>query len=479
MRIIPGLFTLLIYAVTLNAQHLTLQDCFIIAKERNIIVNQAKASLLARQYNLDAEKQRYLPKIDALASYTYLSRPLEINLQTVRNSIVEGSSMQAVNTASDVYHEITGNTLSQQARDRIYNSSEAVINGIYPEYNPALSRQSYFLAGLALRQPIFLGNKLTAARNFAESEVTSGVINTELVRKEVDYAIAVQYLRLLYLNTMLETQREITEAFTRNQAYSEELVRNEILAPYQKSWTKVLLAQARTNYNNLVMDRQNVQTELNKLLGTPLDSSLDIPGKLTYRENVLVLPDDNSWQDNPAYQLVQNKIATARTSEQIARSLSLPNIFAVGNLNLYQEQLPVTMAPWMVGVEMQWNLFNGTQTQKRKKAAQQLTEEIKLAAAETGKSLEMQLSVSRRKIAALRNEIHTTDSARTEIALTRKLVDERMQNQLSSPRDLNDVILMQGEIEKAYHTAVLSWYLALVTYWNLSGEPQRITTIIK
>lgn len=479
MKIIPGLTILLIYSLTLDAQHVTLQDCFSIAKERNIVVNQAKASLLARQYNLDAEKQRYLPKIDALASYTYLSRPLEINLQTVRNGIVEGSSMQAVNTAGDIYHEITGNTLSQQARDRIYNSSKTVINGIYPDYNPALSRQSYFLAGLALRQPIFLGNKITAARNFAESEVTAGGINTSLVQKEVDYAIAVQYIRLLYLNTMLQTQQEITAAFTKNQAYSEELVKNEILAPYQRSWTKVLLSQARTNYNNLVMERQNAQTELNKLLGIPLDSSLDIPGKLTYQENTLLLPDDNSWQDNPAYRLVQSKIATARTSEQIARSLSLPNIFAVGNLNLYQQQLPVTMAPWMVGVEMQWNLFNGTQTQKRRKAAQQLTEEVKLAAAETGESLQMQLRVARQKIAAMQNEVHTTDTARTEIVLTRKLVDERVQNQLSSLRDLNDVILMQGEIEKAYHTAVLGWYLALATYWNVSGEPQRITAVIK
>lgn len=479
MKIIPGLTLLLIFSLTLNAQHVTLQDCFSIAKERNIVVNQAKASLLARQYNLDAEKQRYLPKIDALASYTYLSRPLEINLQTVRNGIVEGSSMQAVNTASDVYHEITGNTLSQQARDRIYNGSKTVINGIYPDYNPALSRQSYFLAGLALRQPLFLGNKITAARNFAESEVMAGVINTTLVQKEVDYAIAVQYIRLLYLNTMLQTQQVITDAFAKNQAYGEELVKNEILAPYQKSWTKVLLSQARTNYNNLVMDRQNAQTELNKLLGIPLDSSLDISGELTYQARAPLLPDDNSWQDNPAYRLVQSKIATARTSEQIARSLSLPNIFAVGNLNLYQQQLPVTMAPWMVGVEMQWNIFSGTQTQKRKKATQQLTKEVKLAAAETGESLQMQLRVARRKIASLQNEIQTTDSARTEIALTRKLVDERVQNQLSSLRDLNDVILMQGEIEKAYHTAVLGWYLALATYWNVSGEPQRITAVIK
>lgn len=462
----------------LAAQEISLQQCFQVAGSRNIIIQQSKASLLARQYNLAVEKQRFIPKIDALASYTYLSRPLEINLQTVREGILDGSSQQAVNTANNVYQEITGNPLSQAAQDKIYNTSKNILNAVYPDYNPPLSRQSYFIAGLAARQPLYLGSKLTAARNFAESEVDAGMINTALAEKDVQYTIALQYIRIRYLNTLLKTQQRLVEAFTKNRDYGEEMVKNEVLAPYQKSWTKVLLSQARTGLSNLQTDKQNALLELNKLLGLPLDTTLTITDTLRYLPGNLPLEDQSAWQQNPAYQLVKSKIATAQTAEQIARSFQLPNIFAVGNVNLYQNELPVTIAPWMVGVEMQWNLFSGTQSQKRKKAARQLVEEVKLAEANTRESLQLQLRVARNKISAAQNEINTTDSARTDISTTRRLVNERVQNELSSLKDLNDVLIIQGEVDKAYYTAVLGYYIALATYWNIYGTPQRITELI-
>lgn len=460
------------------SQDISLQDCFRLAGQRNLLIQQSRTSLLARQYNLAAEKQRYIPKIDALASYTYLSRPLEINLQTVREGILDGSSQQAVNAANTVFQEITGNDLSQAVQDKLYNTSRSILGAVYPDYNPPLSRQSYFLAGLAARQPIYLGNKLTAARNFAESEVTAGLLNTSLAEKDVHYAIAVQYIRIRYLNTLLQTQEALVEAFTQNKDYGEELVKNQILAPYQKSWTKVLLSQARTAYANLQLDKQNALVELNKLLGIPLDSTLPIADTLTYKTGTIPLDDQQAWQQNPAYQLVKSKIATAQTAEQLARSFNLPNIFAIGHLNLYQNELPVTIAPWMVGVEMQWNLFSGTQTQKRKQAARQLVEEVKLAEANTRESLQMQLKVARNKIGAARNEILTADSARQDIATTRKLMHERVENQLSSLKDLNEVLLIQGEVDKAYYTAILGYYLALATYWNVYGEPERIVELI-
>lgn len=461
------------------AQNVSLKECFQIAKEKNIIINQTKASLLGREYNLAAEKQRYLPKIDALGSYTYLSRPLEINLQTVRQGVVEGSSKQAVNTANSIYQEITGNNLPQSAQDKIYNSSKTIIDGFYPDYNPQLSRQSYFIANLAVRQPVYLGNKLNTAKKFAQSEVVSGRINTQLAEKDVTYAIALQYLRILYLNSIIRTQSEIVVSFSKNAQYGEEMVKNEVMAPYQKSWTKVLLSQAQTASGNLELEKKNALIELNKLMGVDLETILVITDSLPYKKQMLEAAADQFWEDNASFRLAQSKIETARTSEQIARSASLPNVFAIGNYNLYQNDLPVTMAPWMVGLEMQWTIFNGTQTSKRRKAAGQFVEEVKLAEENTRESLKMQLIVAKNKIQEAENEIGTIDSARVEIGNTRRLVNERVQNQLSSLKDLNDVILMQAEVEKAYHTAILNYYIALETYWNITGEPERISEIIQ
>jgi outer membrane protein TolC len=462
-----------------NAQELSLQDCFHMADQRNVLIHQSQAALARRKFNLEAEKQNYWPKVDALASYTYLSRPLEINLQAVRNGIVTGSSTQAVNTANEVYQQITGNALPQAVQTQIYNTSKTIIDAAYPDYNPELSQQSYFLAGLAVRQPLFLGNKLTAARELAESEMTSGVINTEVTEKAVSYAIALQYIRICYINALLKTQQAVIDALVKNQGYGQEMVKNQILPPYQVAWTRVLVSQAKTLYNNVVTDKQNATVELNKLMGTPLDTSLTILKELSYKGPNVANEDSNFWEANPDYQLVASKVSAARTSEKLATSLSLPNLFAVGNLNLYQGELPVTIAPWMIGVEMQWTLFNGTQTIKRRKAAKELVQEVKLAGENTKESLEVQLIVAKNKLLQVQGELDVIDSTRRDIATTRRMVNERFQNQLSSLKDLNDVILLQAEVEKSYETALLEYYVALATYWNIKGTPQRIAELIQ
>lgn len=461
-----------------NGQSTSLQDCYRLADQRNVTLKQARSGLLSGEYNLQAEKKSYLPKVDLLSSYTYLSSPLTINLQTVKDGVVNGSSRQSVNAANEVFKEITGNDLSQAAQDRIYNTSKNVIGAVYPDYNPELSKQSYFVAGLGVRQPIFLGNKLDAATNLARSLANTAKINVNVVSKEVDFLISLQYLRILYLNTVLNKQQHIVDILTKNNNYANELVKNEILPPYQKSWTNVVLMQANARFSSIKLDKQNAHVELNKLLGVSLDSNILITDTLKFVSVSPVLPQGEFWTNNPIYQLAGSKMSYAKTAVKISKSFSLPNIFAIGNYNLYQRDLPVTIPDWFVGVELQWSLFNG-QTRKRTLAARQLIEESKLAEENAGLTLQVLSKVSLNKMTSLQNEVMVMDNARKEVETTSRLITKRMENQLSSPKDVNDAVLIEEEIGKAYQAAVLGYYLALAEYFNSLGDPKQISLFIK
>ena len=467
-----------LFGLETKAQTTSLEECFSIAQQNNITIKQAKSALKTGEYNLQAEKKGYLPKVDLLSSYSYLSNPLTINLQTVKDGVVEGSSQQSVNTANEIYHEITGNNLSQAAQDRIYNASKTVIGGIYPDYNPSLSKQSYFIAGVGVRQPIFLGNKINSSIDLAQSVANSAGIGVEIAGKEVDFLIAVQYLRILYLNSLIKKQEQIVNALDKNKNYAEELVKNKILPPYQKNWTNVVLIQAQSQYNNIKMDKQNAHLELNKLMGVDLDTTIVISDTLRYAEINLEKPMKDYWLTNPVYRIASNKISYAETAEKISKSLALPNVFAIGNYNLYQKDLPVSIPDWFVGLELQWTLYNG-QTNKKTLAAKQLIEEAKLGEENSSLMLQVQSRVAKNKMSSLQNDVMAMDAARKEANTTSSLITKRMNNQLSSPKDVNDALLVETEIEKGYYTAVLGYYLALAEYFNSLGNPSQITQFIK
>lgn len=459
---------------------ITLQECYDMAAQKNTLIMQAKHALKASEYNLEAEKRSYFPKVDLLAGYNYLGKPLEINLQQVKDGIVEGSSQQSVNTANEVFNQITGQHLPQQVQDRIFNATQRILNTVYPDYNPALSKQQYFTASLGFREAIYLGGKLSAVKDLAQARVTSGELNRQVVEKELYLLIGLQYLRIMYLNNILGHEERIVDAFRKNRDYAASLKANEILPPYLLNWAKVSLVQAESRYRNQQLEKQNALLELNKLMGLPLDTVINITDTLKYIPAAIhtaTTPD--FYQQNPAYRLLESKSSLAEVAVKTTRSLSLPNIFAIGNVSLYRKDLPLTMPPWLVGVEMQWNLFDGFQKQKRVKASKQLVEETRMLTENTRSSLEVRLQVCINKMNALKNDVAALDTARQQARLTTTLIEERMKTEMSSVKDVNDALLIEEEMEKIYYTGVLGYYLALAEYWSIVGTPQRLQEFIK
>ncbi|MNE35210.1 hypothetical protein D3C80_1289580 [compost metagenome] len=123
-------------------------------------------------------------------------------------------------------------------------------------------------------------------------------------------------------------------------------------------------------------------------------------------------------------------------------------------------------------------MFSGFRNTNRINATKQLVEEAKLAQENTRSALQAQLTVASNKLTALENDIASLDTARMQAAITTSMVRERLNNEFSTVKDVNDAILIQEEIEKAYYTAVLGYYVTLAEYWNLMGTPQRITEYI-
>ena len=463
----------------LKGQDISLQTCFSLAHKNNLLIRQSQHSVLAKKYSLTAEKLSMLPKVDLLAGYNYLSNPLTINLQAVKDGVVLGSSQQSMYTANEVYRQITGQNLPGPVQQEIYNTSKTIIEGAYPDYNPELSQQQYFTAGLFVRQPIWLGGKLSTARNIASTELKSGILNQQMIENELDLTIALQYIRILYLNTMLCLNKETVTSFEKNENFVVELVKNNIIPPYYQNWTRVLLIQARNRLNNTFLDKQNALAEMNRLLGVPGDTSLSIADTLHYRQSAIYSPGTNQPFQNPLILLAGNNSILARTNIKGARSLLLPNLFGVANINLYQKELPVTTPPWMVGVELQWSLFDGFKNYNRVQATKQIAEEVSLQEENTRTGINTKLTVAINRIKSTQQDIAALDSARKEAMTTTSLIDERARNNFSSPKDINDALLIQEEIEKAYYTVVFGYYISLAEYFNLIGTSQQILEYLR
>lgn len=452
---------------------ISLKQCFEIAAKNNVTLQQMQQSLATLQFQQAAAKRNYLPEVDLIGAYTYLGDPLRINLQTAREGIIDGTSQQNVDAANKVYNEITGNNLSQSAQDAIYQGSKNIISGLYPNYNPALSKQQYFTAGMDLRMPIYLGGKLRAFQNIAENRVVSGELNVQLTKNTIDFAITTQYLIILYFNSMLASQKQILNLYQQTSHNAAELVKNEIIPPYQAHWANVALKQAETGLQNLQMEKEDALLLLQNFLGD--DSVLNLNDTLK-PVNYLSSPgNEMNVENNIGYQWLQAKSVEAQSAVTVSKSLSLPNVFGVANYQFLRKDLPVITPPWMVGVLFQWNLFSGFENRQHVKATQSLLKESRLMAEKKKKDLQTEISIAINKLQSTRSQMNTLDAARKEAAKTTEMIRRRMQNQLSSVKDVNDALKVQLEADKAYYTSVLTYNIAVATYLNIIGQINEAT----
>ena len=469
------LFILFIFSsAKILCQQYTLKECIEKGKQNNTAVKLAEQSLETRQQLLQSSKNNNLPKVDFLGGYNYIGEPIRINMQQVKDGIVEGSANQSANSANAVYQQITGNPLPQQVQNVIYQTSKDIISAVYPNYNPAIAKQSYFLAGILVRQPIYLGGKLKAAKELTKQQVESGKANLESSQNLTAYNIALNYIQVMYLNSMIERQEKIVESLEKNENYAQNLLKAEIIPPYLKNWSNITKLQGETNLKNLKLEKENALLTLKDLMGISLDEPLEIQEKLN--ESIEV-PNFSSSEKNTDLKLLLSKKKEAETTNDITKSLSRPNIFAIGNYQFFRKDLPLITPPWLVGIEMQWTIFD-PERKSRNLASQSLVKEADLLINQKQKSLDLATKISENKLLSFKQQSETFDAARKQTYTTTEMVRKRMENSLSSVKDVNDALQLQYEAEKLYYTSIVAYQTVIATYFYITGNIDDITKYI-
>lgn len=455
-------------------QELSLSQCIEKAKENNPTVKIARQSLETREKLAQSDKNNGLPKVDLLAGYNYLGEPIKVNLQQVKDGIIEGTANQSVYSANTIYQQITGQPLSQQIQDLIYQTSKDIIGAVYPNYNPEVAKQSYFLAGIAVRQPIYLGGKLKAAQELSAQQLESGKANLESSQDLTTYNISLQYIQVLFYNTMIQKQDEMVISLKKNLEYANNLMKADILPPYQKNWANVALTQGETTLSNLKLERENALLTLKELMGLPLSEPLEISGAIS--ENTM-LPTFADHENNADVRVLQSKKKEAETAFDITKSLSKPNIFAIGNIQFLRKDLPLITPPWLVGIEMQWTLFDPERKSKTL-ASESLVKEADLLIEQKQSAVNLATKISENKLKSISEQSASLDQARQQTYTTTEMVRKRMENSLSSIKDVNDALQLQYEAEKMYYTSLVAYQTALATYYYISGNPESIIQYI-
>lgn len=376
-----------------DVRHLTLTEAVHLAIAQNRALKIARLKVVENEQKKAGERSAYFPRL------TNQSNILRIT--ELENIVIPGGALGT----------LAGKPLP--ARD------SAILQG----------QQTIFSSGTQLSQPLTQLIRIHDANRIAAADVA--ISRDDL--KQAENQVALQTHALYYGILIARLQKLAAEQQTRyadeHLRESEDDVRNGSALMVSAVQGRATVLESRQSVLTAELQLDDLTTELNDLLGLPLETRLDLDTEVAAnfdprsREEYV----QTAWSQNPQIKTAEDAVTKANAAVGAAKSAYIPDVTAYARQS-YQDGVPFVVRNFgTFGVNLNWDVFDFG---KRRAAVRE--REAQLAQAEENlRRLREQVAVS---IERSYNKVERTKSlvlVATQVVKLRQESERLAQNQVA------------------------------------------------
>jgi len=307
-----------------QVRRLTLEEAVQLAVQQNRGLKIARLKVKENEYKKDAARSDYFPTITNQSNALHISELQALNVPPGAFGTVSGVPIPAVNTNL------------QQGKQTLYSS------------------------GTMIAQPLTQLLRIHQENRAAAADITAS--RDELKNSENEVALAVH--TLYYGILVAELEKKAAEQET---AFASETLRENENDVHGGSALEVSVIQSRAE---LLQAQQSTLTaqlqiedytsELNDLLGLPLDTQLELVPEEISSLSVLSKAEyvSAAWDENPEIRSAQATIEKARAGVAAAKTAYIPDVTAFAR-HSYQDGVPFVVRNFgTVGINLNYTVFD-------------------------------------------------------------------------------------------------------------------------
>jgi outer membrane protein TolC len=307
-----------------DTRHLTLPEAVHLAIGQNRVLTIARLKVIENQQKKAGERSAYFPSITNQSNLLHISE-----LQNI------GIPAGAFGTAGGALVPSQGVTLPQ-------------------------GQKTFVSSGTMIAQPLTQLIRIHEANRIAAAEVA--VSRDDL--KKAENQVALQVHTLYYGILIARLQKQAAE---QQSTYAGEQLRESEDDIRNGSALRIAAIQGRaglleSQQSVLTADLQlaDLTTELNDLLGLPLDTRLDLDPAVpaSFEERPREVYVQTAWSENPEIMAAEEVVRKARAGVAAAKSAYLPDVTAYAR-HSYQNGVPFLVRNFgTFGVNLSWDVFD-------------------------------------------------------------------------------------------------------------------------
>ena len=406
-----GLLVLL--PMTGNAQRLlTLDSCRAMALRNNKQMGLAKMKQEVNAYTRKSARTQYLPKINALGGYLWMSKEISILNDDQKSALSNlGTNMgtKLQDALSPLTSALPATTQAKMGSDmaQFAGALDQVGGGIVDGFRT--DTRNMFAGAVTVTQPVFMGGAVIAANKIADINEQMAANSLEMKRQGTLYNIDQAYWQVVSLRHK-QTLAESYVALVKKLKTDVQKMIDQGVATKGDG----LSVGVRVNEAEMALTQVKDGLALSKMLvcqliGLPVDEdimladeeSTGISGDVAVQQHTGQA--DVAFANRPELKVLQNAVDLSKQATNVLKAGNLPQVmlmggYAVSNPNTFNGFERKFGGVWNLGVLVRVPVWNWGDVKYKVRASKVTTAMASLEMDEARELIELQVNQSRFKV---------------------------------------------------------------------------------
>lgn len=334
--------------------------------------------------------------------------------------------------------------------------------------------------------PLYTGGEISGAMISAKAGYQQSVAGKQKAYNDMHYTVAEAYYNCLLTQDLAKVAQESVNSLSEHLRHVQDSYDVGVVAKVDVLRSEVELADAEQNLIKADNARKVAQHNLNKIIGLPLETELNLMDTLQFTpyEHELEYCLNFAETNHPELEQAKQGVRSAKGKVRSARSGYMPKIYGTASDNWNNVNWPGDENEnWTVGVSATWTAFDSGVTMSRVHAA----EANARAAKETYRDTMNSVMLDVRNIYYSMNEaerrIHTTEVIVAKAQEDYDIAQLRYQNGVGTNTDVLDAQVALNQAKTNYIQACYDFSTSKIALDNAIGVPFKSplekTTVVK
>jgi len=463
------------------AKPVTFSEAYEQMHQNSHVLKQAGFEIREKEADKKAAFGLHAPRFFVTATAVQMADPLTLDLTPVRDAINPlyevlgkyGNFSGVPNPApktSGVMPTLPDNISTQVLRGKIQEGQKA-INAA--EWDQMIQEKQFASVNANFVWPLYTGGKINAANKASQIYEEEAGLHQKQKEGELLSELATRYYGLVLAEQACKVRGQVAEAMKKHLFDSQKLSEQGQIAKVEFLHAQVANSDAERELKKANREAIIVKRALQNTMAVGDSSDLTPASQLFILKNV----EDESFfielalRNNPQLQQVDSKRELAATGVKLEKSNYLPTVALTGTYDLADKDLSPYVPQWLVGVGLNWSLFEGNARHRKLQAAQFKEDQVEQAGLKAEEDIKTVIKKMHQQLGMQVEQLEELDKT-LEFAKTYvESRDKAFHEGLSTSSELVDANLLLAKVKIDRLQAMYNYDVTLATLLQICGSP--------